>query len=160
MRQPNNKSRRPRGGRRPTGRQNFDSNGPGVRIRGSAAQVYDKYVALARDASTSGDRVLAENMLQHAEHYHRIMNPDGAAPARPPQPAQDDFTPSGAEPDNPSVAGEERPAPRRRTRRAAPTPAPGPMPDLAGAEQPPLLDSDKPQAAVPPVPPTPAAPAE
>jgi len=51
----------------------FDSNGPEVKIRGSAAHVYDKYLQLARDANSSGDRVMAENYLQHAEHYFRIM---------------------------------------------------------------------------------------
>lgn len=55
-------------------RQNFDSNGPGVRIRGNATQVYEKYIQMARDAQSSGDRVMAENMLQHAEHYYRILN--------------------------------------------------------------------------------------
>ena len=80
MRQgPNN--RRPRGrnsgGNRrpnvPNRNQTFDSNGPDVRIRGNAYQVYEKYLALARDATASGDRVMAENYLQHAEHYHRII---------------------------------------------------------------------------------------
>lgn len=51
----------------------FDSNGPEVKIRGSAAHVYDKYLQLARDANSSGDRVMAENYLQHAEHYFRIL---------------------------------------------------------------------------------------
>jgi hypothetical protein len=51
----------------------FDSNGPEVKIRGSASNVYDKYLQLARDANASGDRVMAENYLQHAEHYYRIM---------------------------------------------------------------------------------------
>ena len=55
---------------------NFDSNGPSVRIRGTATQVYEKYLQLARDATTSGDRVTAENMYQHAEHYFRIINVD------------------------------------------------------------------------------------
>ncbi|HBM12296.1 MAG TPA: DUF4167 domain-containing protein, partial [Rhodospirillaceae bacterium] len=55
-------------------RQNFDSNGPGVRIRGNATQVYEKYIQLARDSQGSGDRVMAETMLQHAEHYYRILN--------------------------------------------------------------------------------------
>lgn len=55
-------------------RQNFDSNGPGVRIRGSATQVYEKYIQMARDAQTSGDPVAAETMLQHAEHYYRLLN--------------------------------------------------------------------------------------
>ena len=53
--------------------QNFDSNGPDVRIRGNAFQVYEKYQALARDAHASGDRIAAENYLQHAEHYYRII---------------------------------------------------------------------------------------
>jgi hypothetical protein len=51
----------------------FDSNGPEVRIRGTAHQVYEKYLGLARDASGSGDRVASENLLQHAEHYYRII---------------------------------------------------------------------------------------
>lgn len=51
----------------------LDSNGPDVRIRGTANQIYDKYLALARDANSSGDRVKAENYLQHAEHYFRII---------------------------------------------------------------------------------------
>ncbi len=51
----------------------FDSTGPEVKIRGSAAHVYEKYLQLARDANTSGDRVMAENYLQHAEHYYRIL---------------------------------------------------------------------------------------
>ncbi|MFV3127487.1 DUF4167 domain-containing protein [Niveispirillum sp. KHB5.9] len=57
----------------PLRHQNFDSNGPDVRIRGNAFQVYEKYQALARDAHASGDRVAAENYLQHAEHYYRII---------------------------------------------------------------------------------------
>jgi hypothetical protein len=51
----------------------FDSSGPEIKIRGSAAHVYEKYLQLARDANSSGDRVTAENYLQHAEHYYRIM---------------------------------------------------------------------------------------
>jgi Domain of unknown function (DUF4167) len=51
----------------------FDSSGPEVKIRGSANHVYEKYLQLARDANSSGDRVTAENYLQHAEHYFRIM---------------------------------------------------------------------------------------
>ena len=52
--------------------QTFDSNGPDVRVRGNAWQVYEKYQSLARDAASAGDRVMAENYLQHAEHYYRI----------------------------------------------------------------------------------------
>lgn len=51
----------------------LDSNGPDVRIRGTANQIYDKYQSLARDASSSGDRVKAESYLQHAEHYFRLI---------------------------------------------------------------------------------------
>jgi hypothetical protein len=52
----------------------FDSNGPdGVKVRGAAQHVYEKYQQLARDAHTAGDRVLAENHLQHAEHYFRVL---------------------------------------------------------------------------------------
>ena len=54
--------------------QTFDSNGPDVRIRGTAYQINEKYVTLARDATSAGDRVLAESYLQHAEHYQRFIN--------------------------------------------------------------------------------------
>lgn len=53
--------------------QSFDSNGPDVRVRGNAWQVFEKYQSLARDAQMAGDRVAAENFLQHAEHYYRII---------------------------------------------------------------------------------------
>lgn len=51
----------------------FESSGPDVKIRGTPAHVAEKYVTLARDALSSGDPVLAENYLQHAEHYNRII---------------------------------------------------------------------------------------
>lgn len=54
--------------------QTLDSNGPNVKIRGTPHQIFERYVALAREASTSGDRVASENLYQHAEHYFRIMN--------------------------------------------------------------------------------------
>src|SRR5690348_11690662 len=57
--------------------QTFDSNGPNVKIRGNAYQVFERYLALAREAQASGDRVSAENLYQHAEHYFRIMNAQG-----------------------------------------------------------------------------------
>ena len=64
-------------GRRPPSNINpnrtFDSTGPEIKIRGSASHVYEKYLQLARDANSAGDRVAAENYLQHAEHYWRIM---------------------------------------------------------------------------------------
>ena len=57
--------------------QTFDSNGPNVKIRGNAYQVFERYVALAREAAASGDRIAAENLYQHAEHYFRVMNASG-----------------------------------------------------------------------------------
>ncbi len=61
-----------RKGQNPLSRS-FESNGPDVKVRGTAADVASKYMALARDAQTSGDPVLAENYLQHAEHYNRMI---------------------------------------------------------------------------------------
>ena len=51
----------------------YDSAGPEGKVRGTPQQIIDKYLTLARDAQTSGDRVAAENFLQHAEHYQRIL---------------------------------------------------------------------------------------
>ena len=53
--------------------RSFESNGPDVKIRGTPAHIAEKYLSLARDAQSSGDPVLAENYLQHAEHYTRII---------------------------------------------------------------------------------------
>ena len=61
----------------------FDSNGPeGIKVRGNAQHVFEKYQQLARDANAAGDRVLAENYLQHAEHYFRLLR--AIQPQRPP----------------------------------------------------------------------------
>ena len=71
-----NNSRRSRGrgnGKRQQRNNNVDSHGPEVRVRGTVQQVHDKYLTLARDATSSGDRISAENYYQHAEHYHRII---------------------------------------------------------------------------------------
>ncbi len=54
--------------------RNYESNGPDVKVRGNAAHVAEKYLQLARDAQSSGDSVMAENYLQHAEHYFRIVS--------------------------------------------------------------------------------------
>ena len=71
-----NHSNQGNGQRRGTHNRNqiFDSNGPDVRIRGTAHQVCEKYLALAKDAQAVGDIVQAESYLQHAEHYQRIIN--------------------------------------------------------------------------------------
>ena len=76
MRQGNNRrSRHPKQqkqGTIPTRNQVFDSNGPEVRVRGNAHQVYDKYSALAREATAAGNHVQAEAYHQFAEHYLRL----------------------------------------------------------------------------------------
>ena len=53
--------------------RSFDSNGPDQKIRGTPTHIAEKYMSLARDALSAGDPVLAENYLQHAEHYNRII---------------------------------------------------------------------------------------
>ncbi len=68
----NNNNNNNRRGPNPLTRS-YESNGPDVKIRGSAQQIAEKYTTLARDAMSSGDRVIAENYLQHAEHYNRII---------------------------------------------------------------------------------------
>ncbi len=63
------------GGHQPMNRNHvFDSNGPDMRLRGTAQQLFEKYLQLGRDATGSGDRVMAESYFQHAEHYFRILN--------------------------------------------------------------------------------------
>ena len=53
--------------------RSYESNGPDVKVRGTAQHVAEKYLQLARDAQSSGDPVAAENYFQHAEHYYRIL---------------------------------------------------------------------------------------
>jgi Domain of unknown function (DUF4167) len=77
--------------------RNYESNGPDVKVRGNAAHVAEKYLQLARDAQSSGDSVMAENYLQHAEHYFRIVSaaqqqsqPRTDQPGAPQSEAEDD----------------------------------------------------------------------
>ncbi|HEY0919713.1 DUF4167 domain-containing protein, partial [Devosia sp.] len=115
--------------------RNFESNGPDVKVRGNAAHIAEKYLQLARDAQSSGDSVMAENYLQHAEHYFRIV---AAAqpqpnPQRPDQFGQgtdgedfdDDFPPM-----NDRFASPEPPQPRY-----TPPPAEPPQPVPAAADE-------------------------
>ncbi len=75
MRQGQHKNRSRNRGRRPGNSVNrvYESNGPDVKVRGTAQTVADKYLQLARDAASSGDIVKAESFYQHAEHYLRIV---------------------------------------------------------------------------------------
>lgn len=68
----NNNNNNNRRGPNPLTRS-YESNGPDVKVRGTAQHIAEKYLQLARDAHSSGDRVMAENYLQHAEHYNRII---------------------------------------------------------------------------------------
>ncbi len=73
--QQNRRGRNRSGGRKPQSAltRNFESNGPNVKIRGTAAHIAEKYLTLARDALSSGDIIVAESYFQHAEHYNRII---------------------------------------------------------------------------------------
>jgi len=110
----NNNNNRPRP---PNRMQTFDSSGPSVKIRGNAYQVFERYVALAREASSSGDRIAAENFYQHAEHYFRIMNANGEGYG---SQLQRPMTPADTEMNEPDGESEEAPA------TAAPESAPDP----------------------------------
>jgi len=112
--------------RTPHRAQTFDSNGPNVKIRGNAYQVFERYVALAREAQAGGDRIAAENLYQHAEHYFRIMNAQGegqgGAPPRPMTPA--DMEMSGGDGENAEI--DEVPA---QGQYQSPSPSPAPPGD-------------------------------
>jgi hypothetical protein len=77
--------------------RNFESNGPDVKIRGTAAHIAEKYSTLARDAAASGDSVQAENYLQHAEHYNRIIMAAQAQASPNAQPAGEGANGSGGQ---------------------------------------------------------------
>lgn len=87
MRQsPKQNRMRQKNGRKPNGpspNRVYESTGPEGKVRGTPQQIIEKYQSLARDKSTSGDRVMAESFLQHAEHYMRILT--AAQPQTAPQ---------------------------------------------------------------------------
>lgn len=99
MRQTQNAKRPRTRGRKVVNHLNraMDSSGPDVKIRGTASHIHDKYQALARDANAAGDRIMAENYLQHAEHYLRVINAVQAANA--PQPGARPHTGASEQPD-------------------------------------------------------------
>ncbi len=102
MKRGRNQRRRPGGGNSNPNRA-LDSNGPEVRIRGTATQIYDKYTALARDAASAGDRIKAESYLQHAEHYFRVIR--ATQPAQQPQQGQQSQS-------QPNQSGQSQPSSR------------------------------------------------
>ncbi len=77
MRQSHKPRMRSKGNRRSNGsvvNRVFESSGPEGKVRGNPQQIIDKYQALSRDALLAGDRVLAENHAQHAEHFIRMLS--------------------------------------------------------------------------------------
>jgi hypothetical protein len=77
---------RPNNNHQPMNRNHvFDSIGPDMRMRGTAQQLFEKYLQLGRDATSSGDRVAAEGYFQHAEHYFRILGAMNQAQGQPQQ---------------------------------------------------------------------------
>ena len=96
----------------PSRNQTYDSNGPDIRIRGNAHQVLEKYLTLARDAASQGDRIAAENYYQHAEHYFRVISSQNQANGRPidrqlPTPADDQIILAGDLDGEDGVDGED-----------------------------------------------------
>ncbi len=89
---------RGRGSRKPNGsniNRVYESAGPEGKVRGTPQQIIEKYLTLARDAQTAGDRVMSENFLQHAEHYQRmVIEALGSRPER-----RDGFQPDQDQPD-------------------------------------------------------------
>jgi hypothetical protein len=128
----NNNPNRPR---MPQRIQTFDSNGPAVKIRGNAYQVFERYVAMAREAQASGDRISAENLYQHAEHYFRMMNAQGEGgynqgQQRPMTPADTEMAPGEGEQPN----GEDGQIQQAQVQHQ---PVPQPPPPSPDDEQPP-----------------------
>jgi hypothetical protein len=144
MRQnPNSRRSRGRGNRKPGNSRNqiFDSNGPGARVRGNSAQIYEKYQQLARDASSSGDRVAAEGFYQHAEHYFRLMeaaglNREGNPQDQSQQQHGDDAPRNGNVAPNAESAVVAEPVPQRNPQRGPQrSPQPNPQPDTQPASE-------------------------
>ncbi|HTQ33135.1 MAG TPA: DUF4167 domain-containing protein [Stellaceae bacterium] len=117
-----NQNRGPRPPHRP---QTFDSNGPNVKIRGNAYQVYERYLTLAREAQSSGDRIAAENFYQHAEHYFRVLNANGEARL---QQQQQQMMPADGE--QPAIEGDGEQPEEAHFIEMQPAPQPPPPPPM------------------------------
>jgi hypothetical protein len=134
----------------------FDSSGPEGKVRGTPAQIIDKYNQLARDAQVSGDRVATENFQQHAEHYLRMLSEaqreidsrreEQERQNRERQLEQDrQNRERQAERDRERAARPDVEAQPQAPRQPQSQPQPHPQPtaDLAKAPQPDLVESDK-----------------
>ena len=96
--------------------RSLDSSGPDVKVRGSASTIYEKYVTLARDAASSGNRVKAENYHQHAEHYLRLVNAQEAAKQAAREEAEAARAARGGDNANDDESGEAKEGSRRNRR--------------------------------------------
>lgn len=129
----------------------YESNGPDVKIRGTANHVAEKYIQLARDAQSSGDPVAAENYYQHAEHYFRLIaaaqdqfrqgQPSFYQQQQPQNDSRDDSYDDGDDDAQPAVGGEPGFVQREQLQqREQPYPAREPQPTFVqpreGAPQP------------------------
>ena len=92
------------GGQRPSNNVPSPGNRQDNRQRGNAAQLHEKYKALARDAQLAGDRVQTENYLQFADHYFRVLN-EGRARFEEQRRQRDDFTDEDEDQDEAMQAG-------------------------------------------------------
>jgi hypothetical protein len=84
----------------------FDSSGPDGKVRGTPAQLIEKYQFLARDAQLSNDRVAAENFLQHAEHYTRLLAEANRELAAEQESRQQSYAPNGSQNGQPRERGQ------------------------------------------------------
>lgn len=109
----------------------FDSSGPEGKVRGTPQQIIEKYLILARDAQLSNDRVAAENFLQHAEHYTRLLGEAQRELAAEQETRQQGFqqngTPNGNQFRDRGDRQDQRPAEQRDER----YPGAGDQPDIA-----------------------------
>ena len=129
---------------------NYESNGPEVKVRGNAQQVVEKYLAMARDASLTDDRVAAENYFQHAEHYYRLMTANGGDTEQRDQ-SQTPSTETEIPPlENPQPSDNAAASPEASEKQSAESPAnrdntddqAAPVDDPASAPQPEIGDGD------------------
>jgi hypothetical protein len=134
-----------RGPRPPHRSQTFDSNGPNVKIRGNAYQVYERYLGLAREAHSAGDRIAAENFFQHAEHYFRVMSANGEGFQNQQRQQQQQHQPTQFEGEQPEVAEGEGEQPLVEAQVIQVQPAPPPPPPMPEDDQLPSFITGRPE---------------
>ena len=119
----------------------YESNGPDVKIRGTAMHIAEKYQQLARDAQASGDRVMFENYNQHAEHYLRIV----AAAQPQQQPAAQQQSPRNDADEGQDAASSNTSAPANGSERPSQDRAPAERASSTPSADGDVVDADSPQ---------------